>query len=108
MLEFILVGLFGSLVLGSFFALIITENMNHAKEPTKIIAGILIALIIGFSFSGGVAIEEKTSEKAWNDGKCYVCGEPWEFKNSYKSRRSITYYYSCNNCNEVIFEKHYY
>ena len=99
---FITLGLVMSIVVGLFFAIIITNDIQNIVK--KVLLTIIISLSIGFSISGLMTLEHLGDTKRWNDGHCKHCGNEWHLFDVEKISRSSSsiYYYECDNCNTVI------
>ena len=65
---------------------------------------IVLALAIGFGFSGLLCLEEQANVTAWNNGYCEECGGEWHLAEITKSRNngSTRYYWECEECNNLI------
>lgn len=98
--EFILMAVAMSLIVGGFMALCIMENCN---QVAKWIVGIILAVTIGCGISGLATLQMKGDDEAWNNGYCTECNEPYRFANAVHHKNSDDeYYYTCDNCGHTI------
>lgn len=87
-------------LIGTFFAAMFTCGMKGWK---KVLAFIAISALFGALIAGMFWLEEDENERRWNDGKCPVCAEPWDFVNASRNRNSgTTYYWDCPECGAII------
>jgi hypothetical protein len=98
---FIITGIGMTIIIGVFVALMLTSEMKRGWK--KNLTTILLALAIGFGIGGLLTLDHIGDEQRWNNGHC-TCGGEWELADVEKGYRngSTTYYYSCEECNEVI------
>lgn len=93
-------GLIMTVVVGIFFGLVMTAEMERTWKR-KVVC-ILIALVIGFGLSALFTLECKGDEWTWNNGYCQCNGE-WElFDIEYTRHGSDLYHYKCQSCDDVI------
>jgi len=76
----------------------IKEKLNIYGSLISLI--ILISCIIFIIIKGISYLDEKHSEKHWNNGYC-KCGGQWEYVQFYPSPSEIKYYYECNKCHNI-------
>ena len=97
---FVVMGLIMTVVVGIFFGLVMTAEMERTWKRNVVC--ILIALVIGFGLSALFTLECKGDEWTWNNGYCQCNGE-WELFDVEHSRHSRDfYYYKCQSCDDVI------
>ena len=62
------------------------------------LCGAAVVLIFWFLVAGGLTLDSKGKQDAWNGGYC-ECGTHWELRGASKSRTgNETKYYQCPNC----------
>lgn len=92
---------------GAFFIIalmivFIRDETIH-ERIINIIVAFVISVLLGFSFTGIIKLENKQNLELWNDGVCTNCGGEYYFTNSYKNVNSSQHYiYCCNKCGKVI------
>ena len=105
-MAYVLFGIFMSVTVGLFVALIVTSSMEGIK---KIITMILISALIGASLAFLLSTDNKAEAKVWNNGICTECSGDMEFISVTATKSNDkTYYYKCDNCGNVITLKHLY
>ena len=105
-MAYVLFGIFMSVTVGLFVALMVTSSMEGIK---KIITMILISALIGAGFAFLLSTDHKAEDKAWNNGICTECSGDMELISVTATKsNNKTYYYKCNDCNHVITLKHLY
>ena len=105
-MAYVLFGIFMSVTVGLFIALMVTSSMEGIK---KIITMILISGLIGADFAFLLSTDNKAEDKAWNNGICTECSGDMEFISVTATKsNNKTYYYKCNDCGNVIALKHLY
>ena len=83
------------LMMGSFFAC-------WAESKWGRVVAFILGTIITTLIAAGVFYLDCSSNKVkWNDGKC-PCGGSYQFSNASNYHGSTYYYYSCDNCGNVI------
>lgn len=94
MLEFWLsFGLFG-LVCVPFIIMFLVCGVDLKHK----LGGAVVVLFFWLLVSGGLALDSKGKQEAWNGGYC-ECGTHWELRGASKSRTgNETKYYQCPNC----------
>lgn len=94
-------------IVGSFFSLMVTSNMDNSKPWVRGVVGVLVAVAFGLLMTGMMWAESAHDEKAWNNGVCHECGQAWEFKSAdHVKSGGDRYYWTCDDCQEVICIKH--
>ena len=102
---FIFGGLFLTVTLGTFFALIFTSNMKN--NIVKLIVGLVVAFIIGYGAICLVSLDYKQDEINYNNGICSICNEKLDLFDVEHHRGSgDDYYYKCKN-NHLVKTSHY-
>ena len=62
------------------------------------LGGAAVVLIFWLLIAGGLTLDSKNKQEAWNGGYC-ECGTHWELRGASKSRTgNETKYYQCPNC----------
>ena len=62
------------------------------------LGGALVVLMFWLLAAGGLTLDSKGKQEAWNGGYC-ECGTHWELRGATKSRTgNETKYYQCPNC----------
>lgn len=102
--KFIATGIFMSLTVGFFIALCIINTITkNGKSTLKWIAGIVLAIAIGYGISGLFVLENKGDDEKWNNGYCTEYNEPYSFASSdYHKNGENEYYYTCDKCGHTI------
>ena len=102
--RFIIVAVALSVVVGGFMALCIVNTIAENGSPiVKWIMGIIIAVAIGCGISGLITLQNKGDDKAWNNGYCTECNEPYKFTSAIHHKNGgDEYYYTCDNCGHTI------
>lgn len=102
--EFILISVFASLIVGSYMAIFIVNIIaENSKSIVKWIMGIILAIAIGCGIGGLVTLQNKDDDEVWNNGYCTECNEPYKFTSTVHHRNSNDeYYYTCDNCGHTI------
>lgn len=102
--EFILMAVAMSVIVGGFMALCIVNTiMENCNQVAKWIVGIILAVAIGCGISGLATLQMKGDDEAWNNGYCTECNEPYRFANAVHHKNSDDeYYYTCDNCGHTI------
>ena len=105
-MAYVLFGIFMSVTVGLFVAMIVTSSMEGIKQ---IVTMILISALIGAGLAFLLSTEHKAEDKAWNNGICAECSGDMELISVTATKsNNKTYYYKCNNCGNVISLKHLY
>ena len=105
-MAYVLFGIFMSVTVGLFVAMIVTSSMEGIKQ---IVTMILISALIGAGLSFLLSTEHKAEDKAWNNGICTECSGDMELISVTATKsNNKTYYYKCNDCGNVISLKHLY
>ena len=105
-MAYVFFGIFMSVTVGLFIALMVTSSMEGIK---RIITMILISALIGAGLSFLLSAENKADDKAWNNGICTECSGDMELISVTATKSNDkTYYYKCNNCGNVIALKYLY
>lgn len=102
--EFIIMAVLFSLVLGGFMAMCIVNTIAENSKPVvKWIMGIIIAVTIGCGVSGLVTLQNKGDDEAWNNGYCTEDNQPYKFTSTVHHKNGDDeYYYTCDNCGHTI------
>lgn len=98
---YIILGLFVFSLIYFFTIVGMTNSKNKAKGGfIGAIGGILFVTLL----FGAIFLDNKIDNEVWNNGVCPSCGEKWIFKSATATRGAHTYdyYYSCDNCHDVI------
>ena len=105
-MAYVLFGIFMSVTVGLFVAMIVTSSMEGIKQ---IITMILISGIIGAGLAFLLSTEHKTEDKTWNNGICTECSGDMELISVTATKsNNKTYYYKCNDCGNIIELDHLY
>ena len=105
-MAYVLFGIFMSVTVGLFVAMMVTSSMEGIKQ---IITMILISGLIGAGFAFLLSSDHKAEDEAWNNGICTECSGDMEFISVTATKsNNKTYYYKCNDCDNVITLKHLY
>ena len=105
-MAYVLFGIFMSVTVGLFVAMMVTSSMEGIKQ---IITMILISGLIGAGLAFLLSTENKAEDKTWNSGICTECSGDMELISVTATKsNNKTYYYKCNNCGNVISLKHLY
>ena len=105
-MAYVLFGIFMSVTVGLFVAMMVTSSMEGIKQ---IITMILISGLIGAGLAFLLSTEHKTEDKTWNNGICTECSRDMELVSVTATKsNNKTYYYKCNGCGNVITLKHLY
>ena len=105
-MAYVLFGIFMSVTVGLFVAMIVTSSMEGIKQ---IITMILISGLIGAGLAFLLSSDHKAEDEAWNNGICTECSGDMELISVTATRsNNKTYYYKCNDCDNVITLKHLY
>ena len=105
-MAYVLFGIFMSVTVGLFVAMIVTSSMEGIKQ---IITMILISGLIGAGSAFLLSTEHKAENKAWNNGICTECSGGMELISVTATKsNNKTYYYKCDNCGNVIELDHLY
>ena len=105
-MAYVLFGIFMSVTVGLFVAMIVTSSMEGIKQ---IITMILISGLIGTGLAFLLSTEHKTEDKTWNNGICTECSGNMELISVTATKsNNKTYYYKCDNCGNVIELDHLY
>lgn len=100
MIGFIVAGLILTVLVGAFFALIITKSLEGKK---KVVVAVIIAFAVGFGLLKLLIVENEIENEKWNNGVCIECGGKYEFQSSsYRRNADDKYYYKCKNCGYTI------
>ena len=100
MIRTILVTILMTILVGGFMVNIFYENGNRI---IKTVIGIILALLIGCTFTWLIKIEQSSDKVNWNNGYCVECGNKWRFANAdYIKNVGTIYYWTCDNCGKVI------
>lgn len=93
-----------ALILGSFPALIIYNNLNyqHNSKFKKWIITIFVWILSCGLFFVLIYGQSKYEDGLWNNGKCPACQGNWVFTNASHKNCDVFYYYKCDNCGRVI------
>ena len=103
---FIFGGLFLTVTLGVFFALIFTSNMKN--NIVKLIVGLMIAFIIGYGAIYLVSLDYKRDVRNYNNGICSICNEKLDlFDIEYHRGYGDEYFYKCKN-NHLVRTSHHF
>lgn len=101
--EFITCAIIMTFTLGAFIStMLVTALMENKKTIVKNIATIIIAVAIGCLSGFALMSESNADDKAWNNGYCTQCRNPYRFVNADRSFSTTHYYWSCDNCGKVI------
>lgn len=79
MIRTILVTILMTIFIGGFMVNIFYENGNRI---IKTVIGIILALLIGCTFTWLIKIEQSSDKVNWNNGYCVECGNKWRFANA--------------------------
>ena len=105
-MAYVLFGIFMSVTVGLFVAMIVTSSMKGIKQ---IVTMILISALIGAGFAFLLSADNKAEDKTWNNGICVECSGNMELISVTATKsNNKTYYYKCNNCGNVITLKYLY
>ena len=105
-MAYVLFGIFMSITVGLFVAMMVTSSMEGIKQ---IITMILISALIGAGLAFLLSTDNKAEDKVWNNGICTECSGDMEFISVTATKSNDkTYYYKCDNCGNVITLKHLY
>ena len=105
-MAYVLFGIFMSVTVGLFVAMMVTSSMEGIKQ---IITMILISGLIGAGLAFLLSTEHKAEDKAWNNGICTECSGDMEFISVTATKsNNKTYYYKCNDCGNIIELDHLY
>lgn len=99
---FFIMGIVASLTFGLFLSAIFFSSINFRSTITQIFLYTITSLVIGFGFIGMIVWENEASLSVWNDGKCSNCGEELRFVNASRYKFGTYYYYTCDNCGNII------
>ena len=103
---FIFGGLFLTVTLGAFFALIFTSNMKN--NIAKLIVGLIVAFIIGYGAIYLVSLDYKRDVRNYNNGICSICNEKLDlFDIEYYRGYGNEYFYKCKN-NHLVRTSHHF
>ncbi len=93
-----------ALILGSFPALVIYNNLNyqHNSKFKKWIITIFVWILNCSLFFVLIYGQSKYEDGLWNNGKCPACQGNWVFTNASHENHDVFYYYKCDNCGRVI------
>lgn len=102
--EFIIMAILFSIIVGGFIALCIVNTIIESdKLIIKWIVGIIIALVIGCSISGLILLQNKSDNEEWNNGYCTECNKPYKLTDvKHHNNGDYEYYYICDNCGHII------
>ena len=79
------------------------ETNENGNRIIKTVIGIILALLIGCTFTWLIKIEQSSDKVNWNNGYCVECGNKWRFANAdYIKNVGTIYYWTCDNCGKVI------
>ena len=105
-MAYVLFGIFMSVTVGLFVAMMVTSSMKGIKQ---IITMILISGLIGAGLAFLLSTDNKAEDKTWNNGICTECSGDMELISVTATKsNNKTYYYKCDNCGNVITLKHLY
>ena len=105
-MAYVLFGIFMSVTVGLFVAMIVTSSMKGIKQ---IITMILISALIGAGLAFLLSTDHKAEDKTWNNGICTECSGNMELISVTTTKsNNKTYYYKCDNCGNVIELDHLY
>ena len=104
MIDFILMAIIMTIVVGAFLSLAIVNIFaENSKSILKKIVGIIIAISIGCGISGLFTLEKRGDKIAWNNGYCTECEHPYRFANTeHHKNAGTTYIWVCDNCGKII------
>lgn len=102
--EFIIMAISFSVIVGGFIALCIVNTIIENSKPTiKWIVGIIFALVIGCSISELILLQNKSDDEEWNNGYCTECNKPYKLTDvEHHNNGDYKYYYICDNCGHTI------
>jgi hypothetical protein len=99
-MKFIVSAILFSMTIGVFLSMMIFVDIHGWK---KLVGTIIVSIFIGFVIAGMLVWETDTNETKWNNGYCYNCGTEWTLVNVQHVKNDSThYYYTCDNCKEII------
>ncbi len=105
-MAYVLFGIFMSVTVGLFVAMMVTSSMEGIKQ---IITMILISGLIGAGLAFLLSTDHKAEDKTWNNGICTECSGNMELISVTATKsNNKTYYYKCDNCGNVIELDHLY
>ena len=87
---------------GVFFGAMAYSFMEYQSIAKRFIVGWLVAVITGAVFSGVFTTVRNHDVRAFNNGYCPTCEEPWRFAGASHDKSTTYYYWTCDNCGTTI------